>query len=147
MSNAPLDLAPWVARIAPATVAGEPAFAQVGLAGDAVSVQERPGSLPGAWVLPATDDATAPASEPLIHQRVRSRVSVLIGLRAYGETVRREAHDLLTPLRAALWAQLIGWTPPGAAASVHYAGGRRLAPANNVMWWEDLFETAVSVRK
>lgn len=142
MSNAPLDLAPWADRIRDLAV-----FRSTGLAGDLERLRDNPGAVPGAWVLPAEDSATAPASEPLIHQRVRSRISVIIGLSAYGSARMERVVDELTPLRAALWGSLIGWTPPGAAASVHFVGGRRLGPAGAAMWWEEIFETAVSVRK
>lgn len=137
-TGAPLDLALWVARLE----AADTGLKSIGLAGDLARLQSAQGALPGAWVLPADETSEAPADEPSLYQRVRVRVSVVTALRSYGDATAGRATDSLRELRTALITALSGWQPPDAATTVSFVSGRRLGPAKNAMWWEDVFETA-----
>ncbi len=136
--NGPLDLAHWVSRIQ----ARMPGLGTVGLAGDLERVRNAQGALPGVWVLPAEERSAAPESEPSLHQQVRVSVSVISALRSYGDATGAKAADALRAHRAPLIAALSGWQPPDATTTASFVSGRRLGPANNAMWWEDVFETA-----
>lgn len=145
--NEPLDMADWVERIRSAELDGVAAFRGVGLVGDLERLQDLQGRMPGAWVLPAQDTASARADQPLIHQRIQARVSVVLALRSYGDATGGRTIDELRRYRTALWQVLIGWQPPGAAFGIHYHSGRRLGPAKGAMWWEEQFIATYTMRK
>lgn len=116
---------------------------------------------PGSPVQPDTDDHVV--------QRITTRVAVLAGVSAVGDTVGRKgrARDALRPLVGALRGAVLGWTPDGpfrawpgdgldaAPATTWTAsrwsplvlvGGQLLGLAENRAWWQDEYETVWTLR-
>ena len=134
-----IDLAHWIERLSMRvpTLAG-----RVAGAADLAAAAEDAVAPPAAWVL--REDEQAAPNERLqgpVRQRLRCRVSVVLAVENVADA-RGEAADAdLLALRRAVFAALIGWTPPGAETPVELAAGGRLGFDDQILWWGDLFTT------
>jgi len=135
----PLDLEVWVDRL---KAAGITELKHIGLAGDLEMARDVSRSLPGVWLMPADDTATASAVSPVRNGRrqITSRVAVGIGLRAYGDAAGGVAAKQLQPIRKAVAEALKGWQPEPNTTAVVFSGGSIAAADDDISWWIDTYE-------
>ena len=140
----PLALALVTARLA-----GTAGLLDVGGAAEYFAARESLKRWPAAFVLPAKDTSAANvfATEE-IDQRVTARYGVIIAVRNLRDAKGEAAMADLTPIRHAVWDQLLGWIPASGFSPCTYGGGRLLDLDEDaqVLWWADEFDTDYHVR-
>lgn len=132
-----MDLEPIVARLQTTTAV----FRRVGGAADLAAIESGPPLAPACYVMPLAEEALEDI--PLLGGFAQALgvvfgVVVLCANRrdARGEAVCAD----LRPLRQALRAALLGWSPePDVGEPVHFAGGRLLRFDDGLLWWIDEF--------
>lgn len=136
-------LAPIIAQLGLVTalkrVAGAASFAAAQV--DAIVT-------PSAYVLPMTDTASPNRMlSGAVEQRVSERFAVVLAITNARDPRGSAANDDLEVIRSAVMGNLLGWQPAGGYDPIEYGGGRMLALANFILWWQMEFTTAYYERK
>lgn len=143
-SPGPLALALVTARLA-----GTTGLMDIGGAVEYFAAREALKRWPAAFVLPAKDTAAPNAfADGALDQQVVARYGVILAVRNLRDAKGEAAMADLTPLRQAVWTQLLGWVPAAGFSPCTYGGGRLLDldEAAQVLWWVDEFDTDYHVR-
>lgn len=129
------------------------ALRTVGAAADYVAAYERPGAVPGAFVVLAGEAvSTTPLSGTAMVHRVVAEIDIAVVVRSYNAAARgREQMDALGPVVAAVRLALNGWRPAVSGAEVvetmRGAGRARvLRHGADVLWWADRYSVAYTGR-
>lgn len=127
-------VSPWVARL---KEAGTP-FRQAGGAAelDAALVGGLKAA-PAAFVLPLGEEPGQNTRVNGTLQVVTASVGVVLAVRNVTDARGDAALDDLATLRAWVRGKLLGWVPVAGYVEAEYAGGRVLALAGGVLWWQD----------
>ena len=114
------------------------------------AIQGGPLTPPAAFVIPL---AERPSDNELattaVSQRDNVSCGVVFAVRNLRDALGREAHVELRALRIAVMTALLGWTPDSDVYDVFTfapSGGRLLQFADQVLWWQDDFSTALYLR-
>lgn len=146
MSLEPLDLQPWVDRLA-----GIPGVRATKLAATVALAKEFGTVAPAIYVLRqqvrARDPASANAASGLIRQTLDVRVQVALVTQRYGDALGGKSLDALRDLRLAVWDRLLGWTPPGAWLSLSLDFSEDGDPASSFLYGIDQFYTQINASK
>lgn len=111
------------------------------------ALDRAPSLLPAHFVTPIDEDVTPNRmAGGIIDQRVTSRFQVIIVVAANAARAERPS-DELTQLIGKVKDLLIGWTVPGTATPIEYAGGRLLSAGGREAVWAVRFRTAYHERK
>ena len=127
------------------------AFKHIGGSADLnAAIQGGPLTPPAAFVIPLAERPRQNeyASE-IVSQRDDVSCGVIYAVRNLRDALGREAHVELRALRISVMTALLGWTPDSDVYDVFtYApsGGRLLQFADQVLWWQDDFATALYLR-
>lgn len=104
-------------------------------------------ALPAAFVLPSGESAEeSPWLDTLVQQRVGTEFVVVIAVRNLADAQGAAALDVLSPVRAEVRDALLNWKPDDADDGCVYRNGRLVAFANGVLWWQDIYSTAYTIR-
>lgn len=104
-------------------------------------------ALPAAFVLPSGESAEeSPWLDTLVQQRVGTEFVVVIAVRNLADAQGAAALDVLSPVRAEVRNALLNWKPADADDGCGYRNGRLVAFANGVLWWQDIYATAYTIR-
>lgn len=104
-------------------------------------------TLPAAFVLPAEESAQpSPFMDGFVQQHVDVAFSVALAVRNLADATGAAALDELQPARDPLFDALLAWTPAGCDQHCEFKSGRLLAFTNGVLWWVDVFATAIVIR-
>lgn len=125
-----------------------PALRHVGGAAEFVAAVDHVPAVPAAFVLPLREDALdSPFMDGFVQQVVGCEFVVMLVARDLSDAAGGAAVQALAPLRKAVAAALLGWTPTGAEAGVEYRGGAFQAfDEDNNLWWQETYRTAFIIR-
>ncbi len=137
-----MDLAPVVSRLQ-AQVA---AFRLVAGAADLASATDDLKQVPAAYVYPVADRTTRSGGLGYVAHEVQARFGVVIAARNLRDARGEKAIGDLEPLRLAVRTALLGWLPATGYDRCTWQGGRLIRIAQAVLWWQDDYETAYSVK-
>lgn len=143
--SGPLDLRPWRDRLA-----NLPELRAVGLAADLAAVRGAPKITPASYVVPVSDSPSARAGQgnSVLTQNVNATVAIVTAVsNARSSATGEAASEDVQMVRAAIFASLIGWVPPGASFALQYAGGQLVGYEDSTVLFSDRFTTSYFVRK
>lgn len=104
-------------------------------------------ALPAAFVLPSSDAADdSPWLDTLVQQRVGAEFVVIMAVRNLADAQGAAALDVLSPVRADVRDALLNWKPADTDDGCIYRNGRLVTFANGVLWWQDIYATAYTIR-
>lgn len=103
--------------------------------------------VPAAWVVEvAGRPQPNPFGNQIVQQELRPRVGVVIAAQNKFDARGGAAHEDLQDLREAVFAKLLNWAPFADHAGFEYAGGALLDFDDQVLFWQDDFETQTTIR-
>jgi hypothetical protein len=104
--------------------------------------------LPAAFVIPLVEEATPNAYATMaVSQRVTQRFGVILAVSNLRDLGGEAAINDLTNLRPSVLTALLGWQPDAGSDLVEFAGGRLLTLSEQVLWWQDDYRSAITIRK
>lgn len=114
-----------------------PALKQVQGAAEMRVIEAAPAAhlMPAAWVVPLREDARPAPAANAVRQVQTITFGVLLAVGDRRDRRGEAAGDELDDVKQDVHAALIGWTPPGAAGPVEYAGGEVLEVETAALWW------------
>jgi hypothetical protein len=110
------------------------------------AVTENPTAWPAAFVFPLRDTPAPSQTLGIVEQRVTVTFGIALVVQNVQDARGDAAITALQPVRAAVLAALLGWSPNGAQSPVVYAGGRWISTHNGFFWWQDDFSCAFYLR-
>lgn len=118
-------------------------FAFVGSLADFAALADVPRSVPAAYVIPLEERAGDNEVVGASLQQHTAALGVLLIVRHAGDAGGGRATLALGPLREAVQAALVGWTPPGCHAPLAFAGGQldELMDGGAVAWRDNFTAT------
>ena len=101
---------------------------------------DRPAVLPAAYVVVVREVAepNSRMTGPVL-QRVERDIAVVYVVEHLGDADGADAVDPLEEVRNWGKAQLVGWSPAGAADPVTFVGGEAIEAADGAVWFADTF--------
>jgi hypothetical protein len=124
-----------------------PAFKLVGGAADFASAIEGLTVVPAAFVLPSADVAEAnPFMDQLVQQTVSVDFVVMLCVRNLSDSEGLAATETLEPIREALRAALLNWSPGSEHDGIEYRSGALQAFDGGDLWWSEIFRTSHVIR-
>ena len=122
-------------------------FALVGGAAEVATLMEPGKALgegPNAYVVPLAEEPQPPKSAggP---QVVVGTIGVVMMVRRHGDALGGRTMNRLTPLRRALRAGLLGWSPEAGIDPLFFRGGRLLHFEPTALWWQDDFSARYGI--
>ncbi len=136
-----MDLASIVTRIK----AQCSAIHLVGGAAELDAAMEGVTTTPAAFVLPQSETAGADEGLDALYQIVSLEFGVVLCVRNVRDVAGNSSLTGLDPLRAAVRAALLGWTPTGAALPIEFGGGILYKLQPGELWWLDTYRTAYTL--
>lgn len=121
----------------------------VGGAADFTSAAEAIKRKPSAFVLPSSERASASSTGTMVTSQLNTvRFAVMIAVQNLRDSRGETAQADLLPIRTAILTALHGWQPEadGEFDPIEYGGGRLLQLTDQVLWWQDEFVTANTIR-
>jgi len=117
-------------------------FKSVGQSADLAAAKAGMLALPGVFLVPMRETATASELTSGTHQQIVQTFAAVIGLVNRRDASGAAAVDALHPLRMALRTLLVGWVPDAATGEpVHFSGGALLELDTEFrLWWSDEFQ-------
>lgn len=100
--------------------------------------------LPAAYVIPFGESAGANLVDTnlTLRQAVRLRMVVMSAVSNVRDVRGEAAQGDLEPVRSAIKAALLGWTPdPNICDPFEFDSGRLVSLSNATLWWLDIYRT------
>lgn len=99
---------------------------------------------PAVYVHIAEEIPSASTLDSYTSQRTEIRISVIVVGESYDEDTGGELWD---DARAEVIAALLGWAPGAAYEPLQHVSGTMIQISNSLIWWRDLWATAVLRRQ
>lgn len=138
-----LDLTLWQDRLNSA----QTDLKKVGLAASIPEARKNLKQDPAAFFIPVSDRAGANAFGNAVHQTVTIQIGVLIAIKHAGAITGKKNIDELTVIRKQIDSVLLAWEPADATDMVIYSGGRLIGFNDQVLWYQDIYQTTYDRRK
>jgi hypothetical protein len=105
-------------------------------------------TMPAAFVLPAADAGErSPFGNQIVEQRVHSEFAIIFATRNLADNEGAAAMETLEPVRVSVRDALLSWQPDDDSDGCEFSSGRMLQfDPNNVLWWQDSYITAFTIR-
>jgi hypothetical protein len=138
-----VNIGPVIARIEDQVRA----FRLVGGAARAERAMDGITTLPAAFVLSSTESATEnPFMDQTVEQQINAEFVVLFAAQNLSDGDGLAASTDMESLRLAARDALLGWVPSDGYHGCEYRSGELLAFTNGVLWWQDTYATAYTIR-
>lgn len=119
----------------------------VGGAADFASAAESLKQSPAAFVLPNSERATGSNMGTLVVSQLNTvRFALVIAVQNLRDSRGEKAQADLRTLRNSIMTALHGWQPDADFDPIEFGGGRLLQLNDQVLWWQDEFVTANTIR-
>jgi hypothetical protein len=119
----------------------------VGGSADFTSAADAIKRKPSAFVLPSSERPSASSTGTMVTSQLNAvRFGVVIAVQNLRDSRGENAQDDLLPIRTRILTALHGWQPNEDFDPIEYGGGRLLQLKDQVLWWQDEFLTANTIR-
>jgi len=119
----------------------------VGGAADLAAASESMKQSPAAFVFPSAERANGSSTGTMVVSQHNSvRFAVVIAVQNLRDARGENAQSDLRLLRTGILTVLHGWQPDDDFLPIELASGRLLQLTDQVLWWQDEFVTANTIR-
>ncbi|MCE7915420.1 MAG: hypothetical protein DYH15_12275 [Nitrosomonas sp. PRO4] len=102
---------------------------------------------PSAFVLPNSERASGSSTGTMVISQLNTvRFSVVLAVQNLRDSRGETAQSDLLILRTAIMTALHGWQSDADFDPIEFSGGRLLQLTDQVLWWQDEFITANTIR-
>ena len=122
-------------------------FTRVGAVADYEAIAGMPRTLPCAYVLPVSEQAQPDDTMGAQMQIHDCALQVTYVTTHAGDASGIQAADALTPLREAVAAAIVGWTPPNCVSRVQFVRGALVEFIDRATVWQDDFSVQRRVQR
>lgn len=126
-----------------------PELLLVGGAADLSVAAESLRQTPAAFVLPSAERASGSSTGTMLVSQLNTvRFAVIVAVQNLRDARGEVAQTDLLQIRSSVMTALHGWQPDGLGdfEPVEFGGGRLLQLTDQVLWWQDEFLTANTIR-